>query len=377
MIVIAVVAGLVGGSAATWLIMDSRERDPNPIEVGATVVNTLGEDTDLFGEAVERWRALPAAERPRGEVTVLHAAGSGDREIAVLIDETGLGAAYERGAETGEIQWVEQLGGVAREGGAGADPSSAVLGDGAWIETRARNSRVEAAVLTGDEVRWEKVSVENGITAAIPALGADRCGAKVLAEHHDNGVRFHLLRPRQSNVGTSLHSYLRPLDAEGKHSAEDRPVRDVADLGAAELRMVSRLACSDRSEFTLAIPHLFAMTEWWSGTLPSGETASVDAISATTDSVLLTTGDESLVIPFDFSAGLNAVVWWFDDNDRLVAAGSPGVERIDVVLPDGRRVSDQGRFLSVELGELTSSRARGARVSAVDAEGLPATVLPR
>ncbi|MEU6642693.1 hypothetical protein ABZ863_09075 [Saccharomonospora sp. NPDC046836] len=381
-VVLVAIAGLAVGSVGTWLVLGARGEDPNPIGVDESAANGLDADSDVFALAREAWRARPATERPRGEISVLHAARVGEREVVVLIDATGLGTVYERRADgSGAILWVELFGRaldttppVDRER---TEAMSLVVGDGAWIDTRAENPQLDAAVLAGDEVRWERVTAENGIVPRVPAMGPDSCGAKVVAEQRGNGaVRFHLLRPQQSNVGTNLNAYLSPLDAAGRRPADERPVRSLGDIGVAELRLLSQLTCADSAEFDRPIPLLFAITELWHGTLPGGQQASVLAISASRDTVLVDTGADTLVMPTSGSVRSNTAVWWFDQHDWLVVAGSPEVARIDVTLPDGRRITHPGRFLAVELGELSSSRARAARIGAVNSDGLPVTVLP-
>lgn len=380
LVVLAALAGLVVGGVSTWLFLDPREDDPNPIAIAEPAETGSDADSAVFAEARDAWRSRPATEQPRGELSVLHAGRAGDRDVVILLDDTGLGAVYERRADgAGEILWVEQFG-RPRDTTPPVDPwrtevRSLVVGDGAWIGASGEHLRLDAAVLAGDEVRWERVTAENGIVPRVPAVGPDACGAKVIAEQRRDAVRFHLFRPRHSGVGTNV-GRLTPLDASGRTPADDRPVSSLDDVGAAELRLVSQLACAESAEYSRPIPLLFAIVELWRGTLPGGRDASVLAVSGGRDTVLVDTGDETSVIPTGHPVRRDTVVWWFDEDERLVAVGTPEVARIGVALSDGRRVTRPGRFAAVELGELSVSKA-APRVGAVNADGLPVTVLPR
>ncbi len=388
--VVAGIAGLIVGATATWLVADSGTEEPNP------VVDFADADEDLVRTAAAAWRAEPAADRPRGALSVVHAGRAGDADVVVLLDETGLGSAYVRPADgDGEVRWVTPVGAVADGEDPGplaarsllVGPADVWVGDG----SSGTDARLEAAVLAGDEVEWRPLDTADGVALDVPEVGPGGCGLRVVAERGDEDVLYHAVRSERSPVGALLLDDVRPLDGAGRRPPEDRPRVAERGLGAAQLRLLSRAACVDKSETRELMTRLWFVSELWRGELPAGGTASLLTLG-TGERDLLLLGSDAIdsggwVLGRDVPGTLwrdAAVASWYDRTDPaedgpyrhwIVVAGTEEVARIEVVLADGRRITGQGRYLTVDLAEYGIDSRTGYEVTAVDGDGDPVRVL--
>lgn len=383
--------GLVVGVTATWVVAGLGAEEPNPI------VNADGVDETVVRLAVDAWRARPAAERPRGEITVVHTASTGDRDVLLLLDETGLGSAYSRpdGSESGELRWVTTIGTPADEPErtpARLAARSLLVGPAdVWVDKREPGTRLRAAVLTGDEVRWQPVKEAGGVALDVPEVGQNGCGLRIIAEQRDDSV-IHAVWPERTPVGAQLRGDIRPLDPSGRRPTGEAARPRQADLDAAQLRLLSRLACVQAPETGEPRTAVWNVTELWRGELPGSGPASLFTLVTGDNDMLLLSTDRprpgGSVLRQDVSGtrsrGAAAVASWFDRTDPaadgpyrhwIVVAGTEEVARIDVVLGNGRRVTGQGRYLAVDLEKFGIDGTTTYQVAATDHEGNPVTVL--
>ncbi|WP_225794896.1 hypothetical protein [Streptomyces aculeolatus] len=388
---VAGIAGLLVGAAATWLVADSGGDDPDP------VLDYADADEGLVRTAADAWRAAPPEDRPRGGISVVHAGRAGDRDVVVLLDETGLGSAYVRPAEgDGAVEWVTPIGSAADdEEPARVAARSLLLGpaDGPgdiWVGGGSSPGRYEAAVLDGDGVRWRPVDVEDGVALGVPEAGPDGCGLRVVADR-GRGL-LHAVRSGRSPVGAVLQGDVRPLDGSGRRPPADRPRVGERELDAAQLRLLSRLACVDTNDTREPLTGLWYVSELWRGELPAGGTGSLLTLGAVEENLLLLASDDRDRGGFVRRGGVEGTQWrdaavasWYDSTDPaedgpyrhwIVVAGTQEVERIEVVLGDGRRITGQGRYLTVDLEEYgIDSGTTAYEVTAVDGDGDPVRVL--
>lgn len=392
------VAGLLVGVTAAWLVVDSGADEPNPI------VDYADADEDLVRTAADAWRAEPAVDRPRGGISVVHSGRAGDGDVVVLLDETGLGSAYARPADggdgDGEVRWVTTIGAAAEEGdGPGAAvrlaARSLLVGPAdVWVDGGSSGGAggLEAAVLAGDGVEWRPVDAVDGVALDVPEVGPDGCGLRVVAERRgeERGL-FHAVRSERSPVGSVLQGDVRPLDAAGHRPPEDRPRVGERELDAAQLRLLSRLACVDKSETREPLTGLWYVSELWRGELPAGGNGSLLTLGTGDDGLLLLGSDVDDRGGFVFRPEAQGTLWrgnavasWYDRTDPaeegpyrhwIVVAGTQDVERIEVVLADGGRVTGRGRFLAVDLEKYGIDGTTTYEVSAVDGDGDPVAVL--
>jgi hypothetical protein len=398
--VVAGVAGLLVGVTATWLVVDSGADEPNP------VVDYADADEDLVRTAADAWRAEPAADRPRGGLSVVYAGRAGDRDVVVLLDETGLGSAYARPAEggdgAGEVRWVTPIGAAAEPGDEpGAEgrlaARSLLVGPAeVWVGggSSPTGGGLRAAVLAGDAVEWRPVDAAGGVALDVPEAGPDACGLRVVAERRGGGGDLlHVVRSGRSPVGSVLQGDVRPLDDAGRRPPADRPRVGDRALDAAQLRLLSRLACVDESETREPLTGLWYVSELWRGELPAGGGASLLTLGTGDESLLLLLGSDrddegGFVLRRDVPGTLwrnTAVASWYDRTDPgeegpyrhwIVVAGTQEVERIEVVLADGRRFTGRGRFLAVDLEKHgIAGSTPSYEVTAVDGDGDPVGVL--
>ncbi|WBB63358.1 hypothetical protein O7599_12885 [Streptomyces sp. WMMC500] len=384
---VAGIAGLLVGAAATWLVVDSGADGPDP------VVDYADADEDLVRTAADAWRAEPANDRPRGGISVVHSARAGDRDVVVLLDETGLGSAYARSAEGGgQVEWVTPIGSAAD----GEEPArvaarSLLVGPSEiWVGGDLPRAGLEAAVLAGDGLRWRPVDVEDGVARGVPEAAPDGCGLRVVADRGRGLV--HVVRSGSSPVGAVLQGDVRPLDAAGRRPPEDRPRVGERELDAAQLRLLSRLACVDKSETREPLTGLWYVSELWRGDLPAGGGGSLLTLGTGEENLLLLASDNDDDGGFVLGRDVPGTLWssaavasWYDRTDPaeegpyrhwIVVAGTQEVERIEVVLGDGRRVAGRGRFLAVDLEKYgIDGSTTSYEVAAVDGDGDPVRVL--
>ncbi|MEO3847496.1 hypothetical protein ABGB09_07535 [Streptomyces sp. B8F3] len=385
------IAGLLVGAAATWLVADSGADDPNP------VLDYAGADKDLVRTAADAWRDAPPDDRPRGGISVVHSGRTGDRDVVVLLDETGLGSAYARPAEgEGAVEWVTPIGSAADDGTPARVAAGALLlgpADGPgdiWMGGRSSPTGLAAAVLEGDGVRWQPVDVADGVALDVPEAGPDGCGLRIVADRSRGLV--HAVRSGRSPVGAVLQGDVRPLDASGRRPPEDRPRVGERELDAAQVRLLSRLACVDKNETREPLTGLWYLSELWRGELPAGGSASLLTLGTGEENLLLLASDNDddggSVLRGDAPGTLwrdAAVASWYDRTDPaeegpyrhwIVVAGTQEVERIEVVLGNGGRITGQGRYLAVDLEKYgIDSGTTSYEVTAVDGDGDPVRVL--
>ncbi|WP_181789974.1 hypothetical protein, partial [Streptomyces phytophilus] len=346
--------------------------------------------------AADAWRAAPPVDRPRGGISVVHAGRAGDRDVVVLLDETGLGSAYARPADgDGAVEWVTPIGSAADDGTpARVAARSLLLGpaDGPgdiWVGGSSPTG-FAAAVLDGDDVRWRPVDVADGVALDVPEADPDGCGLRVVADRSRGLV--HAVRSGRSPVGAVLQGDVRPLDAAGRRPPEERPRVGEREPGAAQLRLLSRLACVDKSETREPLTGLWYVSELWRGELPAGGTGSLLTLGTGEENLLLLASDDRDRGGFALRGDAPGTLWrdaavasWYDRTDPagegpyrhwIVVVGTQEVERIEVVLGDGRRIAGQGRYLAVDLEEYgIDSGTTAYEVTAVDGDGDPVRVL--
>ncbi|MFF0723215.1 hypothetical protein [Streptomyces sp. NPDC004134] len=347
--------------------------------------------------AADAWRAEPPDDRPRGGISVVHAGRAGDRDVVVLLDETGLGSAYARpAAGGGAVEWVTPIGSAADdETPARVAAGSLLLGpaDGPgdiWLGGGAPRTGYEAAVLAGDGVRWRPVEVADGVALDVPEAGPDGCGLRVVADRNRGLV--HAVRSGRSPVGALLQGDVRPLDASGRRPPGDRPRVGERELDAAQLRLLSRLACVDHGEMREPLTGLWYVSELWRGELPAGGTGSLLTLGTGEENLRMLASDDRDRGGFVFRGEAAGTLWrdaavasWSDRTDPadegpyrhwIVVAGTQEVERIEVVLGDGRRISGQGRYLAADLEKYgIDGSTTPYEVTAVDGDGDPVRVL--
>ena len=391
------VVGVVVGIVATWTIAAFRAEEPNPI------TNLEDADEALVREAADAWRAESAVDRPRGEITVVHTGRAGGRDVVVLHDETGLGGAYTRGADadSGEMRWVTTIGAAAdpdhREPARLVAKSMRVGAADVWVDTRSPGTSLVAAVLTGGEVRWRPVEQEDGIAVDVPEVGPDSCGLRILAERRgDDRGAIHIVRSERTPIGAELRSDVRPLDDSGKRPSREPALARKSDLDAPELRLLSRLACIDGADVREPLTAFRSIAELWRGELPgSGEASLFEIRTGHDDDLLLLSKDGTDDTDEPTGSVLRrdlpptgwreaAAAAWFDSTDPaadaeyrhwIVVAGTQEVARIEVLLATGQRITEQGRFLAVDLEELGIDGTMDYRATAFDRKGDPVLLL--